>query len=73
MSGVSRACEGCLLCGSMVGVQWSTAGGVEASYGCSRWGTASRAFGRRVPGGLVPLLGVVRRERGQEGGRERRG
>ena len=26
--------------------------------------------GRRVPGGLVSLLGVVRRERGQEGGRE---
>ena len=29
--------------------------------------------GRRVPGGLVPLLGVVLRERGQERGREWRG
>ena len=54
-------------------------GGVEASWACRWWGTASGALGRRTgthgrqaPGGIGLLLGVGKRERGQKRCRVRR-
>ena len=83
MSGVSRACEGCVLCGSMVGGAWDAAANARrprAAVARGKWSGATEGSwsgvqwlvveGRARERGLRVVLGVSNGSRGErESGR----
>ena len=83
MSGVSRACEGCVLCGSMVGGAWDAAVNARrprAAVACGKWSGATEGSwsgvqwlvveGRARERGLRVVLGMSNGSRGErESGR----